>query len=149
MLILKIENPNYLFEESKFLSKKEIPYAKKLYEVYKDKNLEEVEKIFSEERNEIEIKIEQFLKTKLDEIVIPLNEIDIQLIKIINNTISNHADCKVIASALQFKQERSEDFYLVTADAQDLSPNTYDFLKDDPKLKKYEFPTLKNLVFEN
>lgn len=148
-ILNKIENFDYSFENSLFLSKREIPYAKKLYEVYKNNPLEEVAKIFSEERNEIEIKIERFLKTKLDEKVIPIENINIGLLNALYNTITNHADCKILASALQLMQEKEEDFYLVTADAKDLSPNSYDFLKDDPKLEDYKFPTLKNLMFEN
>jgi hypothetical protein len=145
-VLMMIDNENY--ELKKLLSSKEIPFAKKLYAQFKETSREKLSQEFAKERKIFEIKIDSFLKFNVDEKVIPINEIDTKLVNAIYNIISNHADCKILASALQLKKERKNDFYLVTADAKDLAPNSYDFLKEDHKLKEYEFPTLKNLIFE-
>ncbi len=146
-VLRKIEDNGYLFEDSKLLSKRDIPYAKKLCAVYKNQDLETVSKAFSEERKELGIKIEQFFKTKLDETVIPEEQISVELTNIIHDIIPNRADCKIVASALQLREERKEDFLFVTADTKDLDPNGYDYLKDNSKLKNYEFPELLNLLY--
>ena len=61
----------------------------------------------------------------------------------IHDIISNHADCKILASALQLQKIR-EPFLFVTADGKDLAPNHYDFLKDHFKInypkEGYLFP---------
>jgi predicted nucleic acid-binding protein len=144
-VLKKIKDRDYEFETSKFLSKRDIPYAKKLYENHKNLPINEVSLIFLEERKGIGIMIDRFLKTKVDELVIPEEEINLELVKIINDSILNYADCKIIASALQHRKKR-DDFLLVTFDSRDLDPNGYEYLKDEPKLREYKFPKLVNLM---
>lgn len=144
-VLKKIEDKEYLIEDSKILLKKDIPYAKKLYEYNKEKDLKEVSKIFYEERIDLEIKIERFLKIYLNEKVIPIENIQAELVNSIFDVITNHADCKIIASALQYRQERKEDFIIITADNKDLDTNSYNFLKKEERLKNYIFPELKNI----
>lgn len=161
-VLKKIRDRDHSLENSKYLIRRYIPYAKKLYIAHKNFPIEKVSKIFSQERKELSIKIDRFYKTRLDHIVVPIEEIDTQLVNTIHNTIQNHADCKVIASALQYEKSREKDktdnsdesnesneFIIVTADKKDLDPNTYDFLKDDLKLKDYNFPELLNLAYES
>lgn len=144
-VISKIEDPNHSFEENKLLSKKDIPYAKKLYEFYKDQDIKVVTNIFLQEKKAIETKIELFFKIKLDEIVVPIELIDKDLANILHNFIDNFSDCNILSSAIQEQQNR-ETFFFVTCDDH-FNPNNYEFIKEDLKLEKYNFPELKNLLF--
>jgi len=146
--MIENKNPNI----NDFLPSKEIPIAKKLYIQFKDENLEVLQREFSNERKIFEIKIEQFLKTNIDEKVVPLNQIDINLVNRIHDIIPNHADCKILASALQLQINRGL-FLFVTADAKDLDPNGYEYLKEHFEInypdEEYKFPELLNLIFTN
>ena len=125
-------------------------YAKKLYLQFKGKNLEELEELFLKERIIFERKIEQFLKFKVDIKVIQINQIKTELVSKIHNLILNHADCKVLASALQYQKTEKEKFNFVTAD-KDFAPNEYEFLEEQfeinyPK-ENWKFPNLVNLLY--
>lgn len=146
-VVNKIKNPSYPLESS--ISAKDIPYVKKLYENFKNRKANEISFKFTKERSLSEAKIQIFLNSLVDEKVIPIEQIDNNLVNQIHDIISNHADCKIIASALQFMKQRKEDFLFVTADGEHLDPNGYDYLKEEPKLKDYQFPKLKNLCFED
>ena len=144
--IIETGNEN-LYED---LPKRDIPYAKKLYLQFKGKNLEELEELFLKERIIFERKIEQFLKFKADIKVIQINQIKTELVSKIHNLISNHADCKVLASALQYQKTEKEKFNFVTAD-KDFAPNEYEFLEEQfeinyPK-ENWKFPNLVNLLY--
>ena len=104
----KIKNGDHQF--SKSLDFRSISTAKKLYVEFKDKNLNEVELHFRKQRENSNLKIEQFLLTKLDEKVISLDQIQQDLINKIHDIISNHADCKILASALQLQKSRKTFF---------------------------------------
>lgn len=149
-VVSKIQNQEYSFENNLLVSKRDIPFVKKLYEQFKNNETEKVAIFFRLERRLSEIAIQKFLETDVDEKVIPLEQIQTELVNKIHDIISNHADCKILASALQSQQGR-EIFLFVTADEKDLAPNHYDFLKEHfeinyPK-EKYQFPQLKNLYF--
>lgn len=150
IVIKKIADQNYSFEEDHLISKRDIPFAKQLYERLKNLRLEEASLELAKERDLSKIMIEKFLSVQIDEKVIPIEQIQTELINKIHNIISNHADCKILASALQLQRER-ELFLFVTADGKDLDPNSYDFLKDQFELnypnEKYKFPELLNLMF--
>ncbi len=146
----KIKDKEYLLGSTwpgKELSKNDLQYTSKIYEAYKDLKVDEVSRIFLSERTIWEMKIDLFLKTKIDAQVMPLKEIDEELVKILNESIENYADCKVLASALQSQKER--DIFLFVIADKHVDPNTYDFLKGEPRLEKYKFPELKNLCFED
>ncbi|GBE20316.1 MAG TPA: hypothetical protein ENG87_03280 [Candidatus Pacearchaeota archaeon] len=150
-VLRKLQNSNYSFEESPLISKRDIPFIKQIYERFKYGNSEEVSNSLKLDRRLSEIKIEQFLKTKVDEKVIPINQINGDLVGKIHDIIPNHADCKILASALQLQQIKEKIFNFVTADGQDLDPNGYEYLKEHfeincPK-EKYIFPNLVNLMF--
>ena len=150
-ILRKIEDSNCVLENSRYLSKRDIPFAKKLYEYYKSKNKEEVSKQLTEDRKIFDIKIEQFIKTKIDEKVIPMEQIKNELISAIHEIINNYADCQILASALQYQKDK-EIFLFVTADGKDFSPNSYEYLKEyfDINYSKnnYKFPELLNLMFQ-
>ena len=86
-------------------------------------------------------------QTKIvDEINLYENEINISLVKVINEFIKDYSDCLVLASAIQIQQER-EQFLFVTGDKH-FSEGSYDFIKEDPRTEKYKKPILKNLFYE-
>jgi len=150
-VISKIENRDYSFEDSILISKRDIPFAKQLYEKLKNLEPEKVSLELAKERDISKIAIENFLRNKIDEKVIPVEQIDKELIKKIHDIIPNHADCGILASALKLQKNR-DLFLFVTADGQDLNPKAYYFLKEhfeiNYKKEDYIFPQLKNLVFE-
>jgi hypothetical protein len=154
LVINKIQKPEeYSFENNSLISARDVPIAKKLYERFKNENINKVADFFMLERNISELLIQRFLETSIDEKVIPIDQIDNNLVSKIYDIIPNHADSKILASALQLQQEKKEIFIFVTADKKDLDPNGYNFLKDQfaidfPK-EKYRFPELLNLMFVN
>ena len=133
------------------LPKRDVPYAKKLHIQFKEKDLTELNKLFLEERTMFEKKIELFLKFKVDLKVIPINQINEDLVRRINDLISNVGDCRVLSSALQY-QKNKEIFNFVTADGKDFDPNGYDYLKEHFKINyskdNYIFPKLINLMYK-
>lgn len=151
-VIKKIENPEYSLEESFLISKRDIPFAKKLYEKFKNYGLEKTSNFLRLDRRNSEVRIDKFLHTKVNERVIPLEQIDNTLVNKIHDIILNHADCKILASALQFQSTRAI-FLFVTADEKDLDPNGYEYLKEHFEInysnEKYKFPELLNLMFTN
>lgn len=130
----------------KELREKDVSYAKKLYESHKDKDSKKISNILAKEELLFEEIIDNFLKNKTDIRVIPLEQIKIELVNTIRETIDNYADCQILASALQY-QEDKDLFLFVTADKKDLDPNGYEYLKDYGLLKKCKFPELHNLMF--
>jgi len=146
-VLKKLEDSDYSLAESKYLAKRDMPFAEKLYVAFKDKEFNKTKEMFAIERDIFEIEIERFLKSNVDLKVIPLEQIKIELVNTIYDIIDNYADCQIIASALQYRKEIKEGFLFVTADKKDLNPNGYDYLKDYGMLKNYEFPELHNLMF--
>ncbi len=146
----KIINNSYEFERSiSFLdlNERDKGSIKKLYEKYKNSDPIKVKKIFAQDQVIFEMRIERFLKFFVDERVIKIDEIKKELLSIIKENGYSHADCLVLTSALQ-AQEGREVFYFVVADRH-FDPNGYEFLKDEPRLKDYKFPKLKNFLYEN
>lgn len=148
-VIKKIEDENFSFDS--MIPLKDVPFAIKLYGSLKDKGSKKASIELSKERDISDIMIQRFLKILVDEKVIPVGSIDNSLVNKIHDIIQNHADCKILASAIQLQKDR-EIFFFVTADAKDLDPNGYHYLKEHfeinyPK-EKYKFPELRNLLFE-
>jgi len=150
-VLKKVEDSSYNFEENKNISKRDLPFAQKIYFSYKDYNTKDLKEIFASQRDIFEIGTEQFLKNKVDSQVMPMEQINLELVNKIRDIIPNYADCQILASALQYQKDKGI-FLFVTADGEHLDPNGYDFLKEHfeinyPK-EKYQFPELKNLYFE-
>ncbi|GEM_PF-5969696 len=149
-ILCKIKNPSYAIGTSKIsqqLSRNEINKAKQLYEKLKNNSPGKItEKLILESRN-LEINIERFLKSIADEKVVPIEEIDRQLVSVIRELLDNYDDCQVLASALLAQQKR-EPFFFVTIDKEHFNPSAYKFIEEEPRLKNYKFPELKNLLYE-
>lgn len=146
-VIKKLKDEKFSFEG---VSNRDTPFAIKLYEALKNQDIKKVSEELSKERDLSEINIQKFIKLLADERVIPLEQIDTELVNRIHDIIQNHADCKILASALQLQKNR-EIFLFVTVDGKDLNPNRYNYLKEHfeinfPK-EDYKFPELKNLLF--
>ncbi len=149
-IIEKIKNSSYSFEDSPLVSFRDVPFARQIYEKYKNKSEDEIEKLFQIERNFSELRIKKFLQFNVNEKVIPIENIRIELVNKINEIINNYSDCKIIASATQLQKKRNV-FLFVTADGKDITPNAYQSLKEHfeinyPK-EEYKFPELLNLMF--
>lgn len=148
-VIEKIKDTSYLFENNPLVSFRNIGDAKKLYEKFKNYKLNEVEKIFEDQRISSEIKISKLLQFNIDEKVISLIQINNDLVNKIHDYINNHADCKILASALQFQKDK-DLFLFVTAD-KDFAPNDYECLKEQFEInyskEGWKFPELLNLIF--
>lgn len=149
-VISKIKNPNFSLDNTSLISKRDIPLAKQLYEEFKNGDVNSISEKFAAERDKSEFMIKKFLAALIDERVIPIEQIQVELVNKIHDILSNHADCKIVASALQLQKER-KIFLFVTADKQDLAPNHYEFLKEHFEINhprgKYIFPELCNLMF--
>ena len=146
-VLKKIEKDTYHLGQSMLLSNRDLPIAEKLYLAHKETNEKKLKEIFSSERDIFEIEIERFLKNKIDIKVIGIDEIKVELVNALRDFIDNYADCKVLASALQYQKDK-ELFLFVTADKKDLNPNSYEYVQDCGILKEYKFPELLNLMFE-
>ena len=133
----------------KELGEKDVVYARKLYESHKDKDSKVISNILAKEQLLFEEIIDNFLKNKIDIRVIPIEQIKIELVNAIRETIENYADCRILSSALQYQNEQKNIFLFVTADRKDINPNSYDYLKNYSILKNYKFPELHNLMFVN
>jgi len=146
-VIDKMQNPDYSPELS--ISKRDLPFAKKLYEQFKNSETKKIADYFRLERRLSEIAMQHFLAI-VDETAMPIEQIDNELVNKIHDIIENHADCMILASALQFQKGR-EAFLFVTADSKDFDVNSYAYLKKHFQTnykENYKFPELKNLNYE-
>ena len=121
----------------KNLSKNEINKTKQLYEKFKDRKVEQVSEMLISELTTLEIRIDQFLKFKVDEKVILIKDIRGDLISILHDLIDNYSDCRILASAIQ-EQENRVIFLFVTKDKEHFNPNAYEFVKKDPRFEEYK-----------
>src|SRR3989344_806768 len=145
--IRKMKDPQYEIGSSlvsKELKERDLIYARKIYELHRKTKVEEVSKIFAQEHSLFERKLDQFLKFMVDEKLIPINSIKEEIISVLHEFFTNYADCKVLASAFQAQEGRA-NFYLVAADKYFDEPG-YAFIKEDSRMKKYQFPELCNLL---
>jgi len=150
VVIDKIVKQDNSFEENSLISKRDIPFAKQLYEKLKNKDKKKISIELAKERDLSDVAVQRFLSIMIDEKVIPIEQIQTELVNKLHDVLSNHADCKILASALQLQKER-DIFLFVTADGRDLNPNNYEFIKEQFKInyskEKYKFPELLNLMF--
>ena len=148
-IINKLKNPAYEIgssDVSRKLNKTNLNKAKQIYEKLKNNPIKKTAKKLILELMNLEMGIEKFLKFKVDEKVIPIEEINRELSYILYELMHNYNDCRILASAIQ-EQEKCP-LVFVTIDKEHFNTNTYEFLKGDRRLKKYKFPELRNLLYE-
>ncbi len=149
-VIKKINNSSFQidYKKSSFLNKEDQLFAENMYLKVKSKNLTELKKEFDSEINFLNYSLIVFIKEKINEILITKSELDKSIVLIINEFIKDFADCKVLASAIQIQQNKQQ-FVFASADRH-FDPNGYNYLEnEEPRLEKYLFPKLKNLLYED
>jgi len=146
-VLKKIEDGNYKFEQDKNLSKRDIPYLQKMYIGYRDWDYNKLKAEFSFQRDRFDIAVRNFIKNKADIKAVPFDEIKSELVNALHDIISNYPDCQILASALQYQEDKPV-FLFVTADSEHFNPSAYEYIKDYSILKKCKFPELKNLSFD-
>jgi hypothetical protein len=140
----KIKNSSYEIGNS--IISKDLKERDIMQELHKKDKLLTVSEIFAQDQALFERKIDQFLKFWVDEIIVPINSIEQDIINILNEFIKNYADCRVLASAIQAQRGR-EVFYFVAAD-KDFDEPGYAFIQEDSRMKRYQFPELYNFLYK-
>jgi hypothetical protein len=148
-VIKKIKDPSFAidYKKSLFLSKSDGLFTEELSLELKESNLENLKQDFNSEIDFLNVSLAKFFKNNVSELFINKNELDKNIVFIINEFISDFADCRVLTSAIQIQQNK-EQFLFVTADKH-FDPNGYEFLKGEPRLKDYKFPELKNFLYDD
>lgn len=148
-VLKKMKDASYEIDYKKtiFLNKEDTIFVQNLYLKLKEKNIIKLKKDFDSEINFLNISLSLFLKNKVNEIAIGKSDLDNFILSIVHEFIQDLADCRVLVSSIQMQQNK-DIFLFVTADKH-FDPNGYEFLKDEPRLKDYKFPKLKNFLYEN
>lgn len=145
----KIKNPSFQigYKSSLFLNKDDCLFAEGLYAQLKGEKAEELKKEMDYEIDFLRNALKSFLKNKVSYIAIKKSELNQDILSIIQDFITDFADCQVLTSALQMQQAR-EQFLFVTADKH-FDSGSYNFVEEELRLKEYKKPELKNLLFED
>lgn len=148
-ILKKIKDPSYEFDYKKniYLNKQDALFLQELYLKLKDKDINILKHDFEKEIDFLKASLDLFLKNKVNEIAITKSDLDDFVLSVLHDFLTDFADCRVLTSAIQIQQNK-DIFFFVTADKH-FDPNEYKFIKDEPKLKDYKFPELKNFLFEN
>jgi len=148
-VLKKIKDPNYEidYKKTNFLNKGTATFAQDLYLKVKDSDIVKLKEDFDSEINFLNVSLSVFLKNKVNEIAISKSDLDGFALSVIHDFLSDYADCRVLTSAIQMQQNK-DTFFFVTADKH-FSPNEYAFIEEEPRLKDYKFPKLKNFLYEN
>lgn len=147
-VLKKIKDSGYEldYKETVYLNKQDALFVQELHLKLKDKDIDRLKQDFDYEIDFLKASLDLFLKNKVNEIAITKSELDNFVLSVIHDFLSDYADCRVLTSAIQM-QKNKDIFFFVTAD-EHFHPNEYKFIKDEPKLKDYRFPILKNLLYE-
>jgi predicted nucleic acid-binding protein len=148
-VLKKIRDPGYEldYKNTIYLNKQDTLFVQELYLKLKDKDINRLKQDFDSEVDFLKASLDLFLKNKVNEIAINKSELNDFVLSVIHDFMSDFADSRVLTSAIQM-QKNKDIFFFVTADKH-FSPNEYKFIKDEPRLKEYKFPELKNLLYEN
>ena len=119
------------FYNSRQLSERDLPYAKKQYENLKYKK--NAQDILFEELDHFRTRVYLFRNKLLDKTELLESEINISLVNVIREFIEDYSDCKVLASAIQIQQSQ-EQFLFVTADRH-IDSCSYNIIENDDRLK--------------
>lgn len=148
-VLRKIKDSSYElnYKKTMYLTKQDSLFAQDLYLKLKDKDVYKLSQEFDSEIDFLKASSDLFIKNKVNEIAIAKSNLDSSILSIIHDFIDDFADCRVLTSAIQIQQNK-EVFFFVTADNH-FDPNGYKFIKTEPRLENYKFPTLKNFLYEN
>ena len=95
----------------------------------------EIIKNFENVYQEIERRIKEFIEKNIDELVIPINEIDPKLKSCLFTWLTpNDSDAKTMASAIQ--EHNKKDVVIITADKKDWTKELLEEVHNNPVLKK-------------
>lgn len=148
-VLKKIKDNSYKIgvdNETRILNKEDIIYTEELFENLKMLDVDLLSKRFENEISVMHLNLRVFLKNRIKEFVIMENEIDQALVNLLHEFLKKYADCKILASALQSQQDR--DIFLFVTSDKHFNENEYAFIEEEPRLKEYKFPKLKNLLYE-
>ena len=153
-LIKQINDPDYApysSQESKKLyerDKKKIIKLITLFRGFSDKK--QIIKNFERAVQEIEIRIDIFIKDKIDKIVIPISDIDFELkshlftFLNLGSAVKNDSDAKTIASAIQ--ENNNKQLIIITADKNDWNKELLQEVHNHYNLKK-KYPKLPDINY--
>jgi len=147
-ILKKIKDPSYELDHKKtiYLNKQDILFIQEFCLKLKDKDTRRLKQDFESEIDFLRVSLDIFLKNKVNEIAIAKSDLDSFALSLINDSLNDFADSRVLTSAIQM-QKNKDIFFFVTADKH-FSPNEYEFIRTEPRLKDYKFPKLKNLLYE-
>jgi len=135
----------YSDEECNFLWERDKNQVLKLVSLINSvQDKTEIIKNFENVYQEIERRIKEFIEKNIDELVIPINEIDQKLKSCLLDWLnSNDSDAKTIASAIQ--EHNKKEIVIITADRKDWTKKLLEEVHNDFSLKKiYEkLPEIK------
>jgi len=149
-VLKKIKNSSYKIgtdKEARMFNKEEIVYNEELFEELKMFDVKILSERFENEISVMRLNWRIFLKNRIKEFVVKEEEIDQSLINILHEFLTKYADCKILASALQ--AQRNRDFFLFVTLDKHFKENEYAFIEEEPRLRDYKFPKLKNLLHSN
>ncbi|MBS3100081.1 hypothetical protein J4463_02595 [Candidatus Pacearchaeota archaeon] len=153
-LIKQINDKNYLpysSEESKRLYERDRKKIIKLITLFRSfSDNKKIIKNFERAVQEIEVRINIFIKEKIDKLVIPVSDIDFELKSHIftflnlGSSIKNDSDAKTIASAIQ--ENNNQNLTIITADKSDWNKELLQEVHNHYNLKK-KYPKLPNINY--
>jgi len=153
-LIKQISNSKYepySSEECKYLYDKDKKKLIKLIAYFRDvSDKKEIIKKFENAFQEIEFRVNIFLKEKIDEFVIPISEIDFELkshlftFLNLGSPIKNDSDAKTLASAIQ--EHNKNSLTILTADKSDWNEDLLEEVNYHFNLKK-KYPELPKIKY--
>lgn len=151
----KLQNPEYEIGSSeeaiKNLYKNDINKAKKIFSLLSLISEKELMNLLIKIEAVFSIRMDYLFKNIINKIVVPLTAIDKRLVSILQEFIDNFSDCNVFASVLQYATEANtiitkKTIVFVTLDREHFNENNMAFIKQDLRLKNYNFPEISVLI---
>jgi len=142
----KINDSDYEFKETDILYERDIKRAKKLFVSVEKKEGEEQHQFLIDLETIPEIRFDYIQDNIINDVVIPITEIDQDLRSHFQAKTHNFSDSKVIASAIQYSTKNKETV-LVTTDYSDFQ-DIETWLRKYEKFDHYHAPKVKFLKKE-
>lgn len=155
----KIQNPNYEIGSSelakKYLYKRDINWAKRIFSLLRILTPKQLFNLLIKIDAVFSIRIEYLIKNVIDKIVVPIEEINKELVNILREFIDDYSDCNILASVLQYTTDQSKSILktkierkiiFITLDKEHFNENNIAFIKEDQRLKNHKFPEVRVLI---